>query len=170
MDETQERFEQAVGDQFIDWLNTTSGFKYTFKGRGNTAPDLIYSDGQSELGIEITSAYYDSDHAKMQWQLARKIPDAPTTWSGMNFDERLAKNIESKISEKCINDYGPNSVLIVFVRADLTFHNELVDLLNGIHLPTSIPFSAIYLLGLFPVSSDCPSGYQVIPIKVPANS
>ena len=159
MDHTQEEHEQAVGNEFVVWLNKENGSSLVFSRRGTPAPDLIYIDGTSELGLEISSAYYDGAHARFQWKNARGNSDAPSSWSGMNFETHLIQNIGEVIKTKSQKAYGPNCYLVIFVRADLTSYDEFIDLLQSLVLPTDIPFPGVYILGYFP------EGHHVVPIK-----
>lgn len=151
--------ERFVGDKFITWLNNQRHASYSFSKRGTPAPDLIYRDGATELGIEISSAYYDAAYARFQWQYARGNPTAPTEWSGTNFEARLIRNIGEVVDEKSKRTYGQNCCLVIYVRPDLTPHDELVNLLRLLVLPAVIPLKGVYILGYFA------EGYRVIPIK-----
>ncbi len=159
MDPTQERMERAVGDEFVKWLNEEKQSSFAFLKRGDPAPDLVYTDGPTELNLEISSAYYDSACAIFQWQNARSLPNAPAEWSGANFEGRLVRNIGEVVGSKPKKAYGDNCSLVIFVRPDLTSYDELVFLLQSVVLPPASPFVGIYILGYFA------EGYRVIPIK-----
>jgi len=132
-----------------------------FEQRANEAPDLIYSNGDSQICVEIVSCYYDANDAKTQWQIARNLPNAPTGWSGVNFDETLVANINAKICDKCAKDYGPNCILIVYISPKLTTFKEMEALLPRIEISSKHRFSGIYLVGDFGVSSDSTVSYAI---------
>ena len=159
MDQTQDQHERATGDEFVVWLNKETQSSFVFSSRGTPVPDLIYTDGTRVLGLEISSAYYDGAHAKFQWENARGKSDAPSQWSGMNFETRLIQNISQVIKQKSQMTYGPDCCLVIFVRPNLTYYHEFIDLLQSLVLPSIVPFTGVYILGYFP------EGQYVIPIK-----
>jgi hypothetical protein len=125
VDSIQERHERAVGDALIGWLNRREGRSLSFMRRGDDAPDLIYREGFDDLGLEIVGAYYDQDDATLLWQNARNVPNAPTEWSGVNFDSALLRSIEMRVREKCRKAYGANCALLVAVQPGLTTAPEM---------------------------------------------
>ena len=124
-------------------------------------PDLVYTDAGRTLGVEIVDAYYDGDAAKMLWQAAREVPDAPNRWGGPEPDRRLLANVESQIQKKCSFAYGPNCALAVRVWPLLTSASEMEDLLRDLRLPDNVPFVAVYLLGNFPMTQKSLGGFHV---------
>ena len=161
MDDIQEQHERAVGNAFIAASNQQQGSQYVFDRRGNEAPDLVYCDGDSQIYLEIVGCYYDTNDAKFKWQIARNLPNAPTGWSGVNFDEALVANINAKIRHKCAKDYGPNCMLIVYISPNLTTFKEMEALLPRIEIPSKHRFAGIYLVGDFGVSSDSTVSYAI---------
>lgn len=162
MDSVQIQHEQAVGDELIAWLNARY---HSRSHREREAPDLVYVNGSRQLRVEVVGAYYDSAHAKLLWGAARSLPDNPRSWSGINFDERLIKDIEKQIHKKCALAYGPRCVLLVSVKPPLTTWKEMKELLRSLALPEHVPFDGIYLAGVFPTSPDSQGGYYVWPLK-----
>ena len=165
MDKIQLQHEKAVGDAFIEWLNVRDKSQLVFSSRAGEAPDLVYKDGSKLLRVEIVGAYYDPAHAKLLWGNARRVPDAPDSWSGVNFDEALMRDIERQIHKKCGLSYGPNCVLVVTVRPPVTISEEVEELLPLIKLPGHVPFDGIFLTGTFPVSARSAGGYRVWALK-----
>ncbi|MDM0002894.1 hypothetical protein QTI24_30190 [Variovorax sp. J22P240] len=170
MEAIQEQHERAVGESLIAWLNERDGTSYSFLCRGDEAPDLIYGFDGRTLGIEVVGAYYDKEDSKMQWQGARRHPEAPKRWSGINFDDRLLGSIEKRIAAKCAKNYGSDVILLVAVRPALTAIPDMEALLRRLDLPNNIPFTAVYVGGDFPTSSYAQGGYkawQVHPARTP---
>lgn len=161
MDITQEQHERAIGDAFISWYNDQNGCHFCYHGRGADPPDLIYRSGSAEMFLEITTAYYDSAHARMLWQNARGVTAAPDAWSGGAPDLGLMASINSTLEKKGAKTYPSGCVLVVAVYPDLTSADEFRDLLLEIRIPAQHSFPDVYVGGLFPVcSSGSPGGYS----------
>ena len=143
------------------WLNARDGTAFAFDRRGGEAPDLVYRDGSNVLHIEVVSAYYDPDHAKWLWGHARGRTDTSVKWEGSEFDTGLLRSVETKITKKCLKQYGPDCVLVVSALPSLTSAAELDALLGGIILPAQVSFRSIYLTGDFPTTSSENGGYNV---------
>ncbi len=170
MDASQLQHERAVGDRLVAWLNTRYGRKFDFSGRGREAPDLLYSDGDRTLGVEVVGVYYDPAHAKMLWQNAREVPGASDNWLGKDPDQNLAQGIRTQIEKKCGKAYGPDCVLLVNVPPGLTTKEELGVLLERISIPQPCPFVGVFVAGTFPMSTSSVGGYHVFPlVDLPAN-
>ena len=161
MDRLQEQFERWVGDQVIQRYNTDHGTDFQFYGRAGEAPDLEYRGGSRSLKVEVATAYYDAEDAKFKWLAARKRPDAPDKWSGVDFDKKLVENINSELVDKCAKSYGPDCVLAVCVLPDLTYAEELESLLKDVRVPAANPFHVIYLCGEFPAPIGSPAERRV---------
>ena len=162
MDEIQKQHELAAGDVFIAAFNRQQGTNYVFDHRGDEAPDLVYRHGDSQICLEIVTYYYDANHAKFLWKNARNLPDAPTGWSGVDFDDALVANINSKIRHKCAKDYGPNCMLIVYISANLTTFKQMETLLPRIEIPSKHGFAGIYLVGYFGVNNDSTVSHAIL--------
>jgi hypothetical protein len=172
MDSLQDEFERWVGDRVIDHYNTDHGTSFRFHGRAGEAPDLEYRDGSRSLRVGVTSAFYDDKnddgkHAKFIWLAARKRPDAPHKLSSRDCDEKLVKNINARLADKCSKSYGANCVLTVFALADLTRVWEMESRLEDIRIPATNRFDAIYLCGEFPSGIESPGGFRIwkLPIE-----
>jgi hypothetical protein len=107
------------------------------------------------------TAYYDREDAKLKWLGARKRPDAPGKWSGVDFDKSLVENINSAIDAKCRKSYGPNCILAVCVLPYLTRVWEMELLLKDLRIPATDPYNAIYLCGQFPAPIGRPAERNV---------
>ena len=167
MEQIQKQHERSVGDAFISWLNTRDGSLFSFKNRGDEAPDLIYEFDDHCQGIEIVACYYGQDEALMQWQNARQRPNAPAEWEGTNFNDALRTNIELNIAKKCAKAYGNNCILLVSVRPGLTTIPKMHEILSKVVLPAEITFSGIYVAGEFPFGIDAKGGYYAWQLSGP---
>ena len=153
MDSVQEKHERAVGDSFIAAFNCLQKTAYVFERRGDPAPDLIYRDGDSRISLEIVDCYYDSNHAKVVWQNARSLPDAPTRWCGKDFDQALVATLNRHIQAKCEKTYGPGCLLVVHIRPNLTTYKDMEELMPDVKIPEEHSFAGIYLMGDFGISA-----------------
>ncbi len=160
-DSLKQQVERAIGDSFIEWLNRTTGSKFQFERIGADPPDLVYRDGDKTLPVEVATSYYHTEDAIMRWKHARKDPTAPTKWSEpLNEpDQRLIADINKRIAEKCLGKHDLGIVLVIEIYPAITTKVEFEELKNSIAIPSSIPFTAIYVAGDFGYSRDGPGGY-----------
>ena len=165
MNELKEKSERAVGESFIEWLNSEKGTKYRFKTRPDRAPDLIYASDSNELFIEVTTAFYDDEHAKFIWKGVRGEADAPNRWVGVNPNKSLVDEIYNRLIKKAGKRYGNETLLLIEVPPGVTSAEELSELLDKQQFPKDLPFSGIYVVGNFPIKKDSIGGFSVIPIK-----
>lgn len=154
MTSLKEQFEKAVGDLFISWYNKKMATNFVFDRMGEDPPDLVYRDESKELPIEVTSAYYNEEHTILLWKSARKAPDAPKEWEAINPDRSLVADISHALQKKSENSYEKNYVLVISIHPSLTSSKEMNSLIEEISIPQIIPFTAVYLAGNFPHSSD----------------
>lgn len=155
MDKVKEQHERAVGDVLVAELNRKQRKQYVFNRRGDQGPDLVYCDGNLEIGIEVVTCYYDINDAKFRWQNARNLPEAPKSWAGVNFNSALIMNINRAIVRKCKEKaYGTNCLLAVNILPSLTTFNKMNDLMPQIKTPPKHRFGEIYLIGSFGVTGD----------------
>lgn len=115
--------------------------------------------------MEITAAYYDDSHAAFLWKAARGAVDAPPVWSGVNSDKSLATAIAKRVDEKSKKQYGENTVLLIEVPPGVTSVESLANLLVRQPLSSQTPFTGIFVVGNFPITTSSAGGYRVIPIK-----
>ena len=165
MNQLKEKNEKAVGETFIEWLNSESGSNYRFVDHPDIAPDLRYSSNGNELLIEVTSAFYDEKHAKFIWKGIRQNEDAPPSWKGVNANKSLVIEICERITNKAQKRYGGKTVLLIEVPPGVTSAEELEEMLVTMQFPKKLPFVGIYVVGNFPIKKSSSGGYRVIPIK-----
>jgi hypothetical protein len=164
MNEFQERNERAIGECFIEWLNSRKKTAYRFKTRPDRAPDLIYTSASNELFIEVTAAFYNYEHARFIRKGERGEADAPERWTGINANESLINEIHNCIIKKAQKRYGKDTLLLIEVPPGVTSAEELSELLELQQFPKDSPFAGIYVVGNFPIKNDSIGGFRVIPI------
>ena len=165
MDSVQEQFEKGIGARFFEWFNSETGTCFSFTGRADRAPDLVYSSNGKELLVEVTAAYYDSAHAEFLWKSTRGAKDAPSGWDGINPDKSLAAAVFHRVAKKSEKRYGNNTVLLIEVPPCLTTAEALSALLRLQPVHGGTPFAGIYVVGRFPITTRSRGGYRVIPLK-----
>jgi hypothetical protein len=156
----KQKVERAIGDAFVEWLNRTTGSEFQFERIGANPPDLLYRDGNEALPVEVATSYYNEKDAIMRWKYARKDPTAPTK-SGIliNPDQELIADINKRIAAKCLDKHDLGTVLVIEIYPAITTKVEFEELKESIAIPSSIPFTAIYVAGDFGYSRDGPGGY-----------
>lgn len=166
MDQIQEQFERSVGEEFFEWFNEEYHTDYSYVGRPEKAPDLHYSSSErKDIFVEITGAYYDSNHSTFLWKSIRKVKDAPDFWAGVDANKKLANDIRECIKAKTNKRYGPNTILIIVVPPGVTTVEDLKVLLeNEISISNKF-FIGIYVAGTFPITKSSNGGYRVITVK-----
>lgn len=161
MDAVQDEHERAVANIFVEWYNRLHGTAYVYHTRGADPPDFVYRDGNSEMLVEVTAAYYDAKNAAILWRNARRIPGAPQSWMSKEPDRKLVESVNVALEKKCGKPYPPGCVLLVNVYPDITSAEEFQELLHDIHVPANCFFAEIYVTGEFPTSSGgSPGGYS----------
>lgn len=161
MGDTKHKLEQFVADEFIRWRCAQTGQTYQILSRGES-PDYQISTPSGPAGLEVTSAYYDSNHAAMLWEPARKPIDAPESWSGLNFDDQLLANIYHQILAKSNKPYSRNCILVIYVQPGLTSNENLCCLIDNNPLFLPIPLKEVFLFGKFPYTTSCEGGYHFL--------
>ena len=160
VDATQDKHERAVADTFREWYNSRHGTAYGFYARGADSPDFVYRDGDREMLLEVTAAYYDANNATMLWQIARGVPGAAQDWMGKDPDNMLVDSVSAILQKKCGRPYPKGCVLLVVLYPDITSADEFEDLRTEIKIPPTSSFAEIYVAGMFPASSGgCRGGY-----------
>jgi hypothetical protein len=122
--------ERAVGDEFVKWLNRTTGGEFQFEGVGANPPDLLYRDGDKTLPVEVATSYYNKQDAIMRWKGARKDPTAPTRWGRplINPDQVLIADINKRVAEKCLGKHDLGTVLVIECYPSITTKAEFEEL------------------------------------------
>jgi hypothetical protein len=150
------KVERAIGDEFVEWLNRATGSQFQFDHIGADPPDLVYRDGDKTMPVEVATSYYHDEDAIMRWKHARKDRTAPMKW-GKPLDEpdqRLITGINQRIVKKCLGTHDVGTVLVAEIYPAITTKTEFEELKSSIAIPSSTPFSAIYVAGNFPHGRD----------------
>jgi hypothetical protein len=157
----KQEIERFIGDEFVEWLNRKTGSEFRFKRTGANPPDLVYRDGNKMLPVEVTMSYYNENDAIFRFKIARKDPTAPTRSVSFRTNEHqvLIANINKRIAEKCLSKHDPETVLVVGFFPEITTKAVFEAWKNGIVIPKSTPFAAIYVAGTFAGDSYSPGGY-----------
>ena len=152
------KVEYATAQNFIQWYNQRTGRNLALSKKQET-PDFIYTDENGEIGLEVTTAYYNQDHARVTAETGRgrrraftikEIIDDPEGIEGHTvWDPELSliDFINSLIVKKYAKPYGENCVLVirVLMPALTTDYEFLHEVLPNIRLPEQTPFKEVYL-------------------------
>jgi hypothetical protein len=156
-DELQFKHERFCGVKLLEILGVFhSHFRH---GRPDERePDLVFKLRDHDLGIEVTSAFPEDDpsrpnrHAKEAWKFARRptfdehgVHKMP---GGFDPDKNLAREIKSRLDEKCQRHYrGVAEIwLVIYAQTVVTDSQELDDVLRGMQIPVSHRFARIFIL------------------------
>jgi hypothetical protein len=142
-------------------INCLSPYRKQLK----SALDLIYTPDSNEIFIEVTSAFYDDEHAKFIWKSVRGEADAPTRWIGVNPNKRLVDEICSRLIKKAQKRYEDETLLLIEIPPGITSAEELSELLDKQQFPKNLPFAGIYVVGNFPIKKHSIGVFRAIPIK-----
>jgi len=159
-DDLKKRHERAAGDRFIEAYNRRYRTRFILREQ-RESPDLVYETRRGKLlGLEVATAYYDEEEAKMRWSLARGQDGGP--WGGRP-DESLTQFINRVLADKCAKSYSfPGScVLVIDACPRLTDEREIRGtVLPAISVPPVVPYGEIYLGVDLPISLAKPSGHE----------
>jgi hypothetical protein len=98
--------------------------------------------------VSVGVGFDDGDDARYKW-LPTGHPDAPNEWEGTDFEQHLVNDINSCIAAKCLNSYGPNCLLAVYVDADMTTAVEM----EGAFRPNTALKAFTFALNLYRLST-----------------
>jgi hypothetical protein len=148
----KQKVERAVGDEFVEWLNRTTGSEFQFERTGANPPDLVYRDGNKTLPVEVATSYYNESDAIMRWKFARKDPTAPTKWESplTNPDQALIADINKRIAKKCLGKHDLETVLVVEIYPAITTKAKFEELKTALRFPVQFHLLQSMLQALFP--------------------
>ncbi len=133
------RHERAVLEQFVRFLATTMGRRWTIESQGES-PDFACRDASDRtFGVEVTTTYYDEAEAQARWTNAK---GGTSGWAGQ-IDP--VPQIQERIDRKCSADYGSSAVLLVHFPSALTEAHEIDALIRQLKIPSDTRFSEIWL-------------------------
>ncbi len=155
------KVEEATARNFIEWYNKSTNRNFAFLHRPSPAPDFVYSDKDGEIGLEITTVYYDQNHAKATTETARGIRKSCSLQDiigALRLDEldwvqvcepeiKLITSINRQLTEKCEKDYGSDCILVVrVVSAGLTTESEFeTEVIPQLRVPEKNRFLNIFI-------------------------
>jgi len=146
----KEQHERSVGRNLMQLLRCWC--KFIGRGVAGVQPDLIYSIAGRKIGIEIATAYYDNNQAKVEWELARgRLKPGPGRsiklgkWTAP--DKLIAARVQQELDDKSSRHYSSVDAvwLCIHQEAPLADLSELSDLARALKLPPLHPFERIYL-------------------------
>jgi hypothetical protein len=152
------KLEQRIANEFIKNKNVIPPSKnYKLKEHGD-APDFIIKDDiGNEIGLEITSAYYDQGLAKGYFELLRSAKggiDYSQNVILLNPDIMLISFVKKILNKKCLKNYGEQPILIIYVDAPV-WNNRKLNRIRGITSDLKRnPFSEIYVCVEVPHSTE----------------
>lgn len=166
----KEQHEIAIGNALLRTLQVSA----RFLGHGNDEkePDLIFQIDGRRVGIEVATAYYDDNQARIEWQLARGIiKPGPSKMTNIGFweapDKLITARVQSELYDKCSKAYlGVDSTWLCIEQhapgADVAETEQRVSRLN---IPSNHGFERIYL-GFYAHAGDG-GGFRVFDLLLP---
>lgn len=166
--------EKAVCERFVkgEYVIPPIERKYELKVHSD-APDFILKDDKgSEIGLEVTTAYYDQSRAEGTWKRPSEkgIFDSRGNFLGSwnpvkagfydrdgnrvklpindvitEPDKCLTSFVQNQINEKCKKNYGIPCILVIYAAAPLWDNETLEEIRNIIQVPEKNPFLEIYI-------------------------
>jgi hypothetical protein len=179
---TKIKTEIASARNFVRWYSHTTDRKLIALKK-QEAPDFVCRFGDCEIGLEITTAYYDDRHAKAVWRIARgevtarRIQDISSNGDESVFlevyvpEQKILDFINNCIRIKCEKSYGIPTILLIRIPClPLTADRELQhEVIPNLKVPNQNPFREVYLTadqksyfllarGATPFPGQCASG------------
>lgn len=139
--------ERATARNFIDWYNKENSRKLVLSKK-QEAPDFVYVDEIGEIGIEITTCFYNQYHAALVSKWARGYAVRENRSKLMREPEKeLVASINERLREKAQKRYGENCFLVIRVPSSpLTTNAEFErDVVPAISVPMNHPFRKIFV-------------------------
>lgn len=149
MDAFQLSHEAQVGLRFIAWYNDKHRTQFTYTGRSEEAPHLIFKDGVKQIWAEVATVYYDSTASQFRWLGTSGNSEPPRDLNSVEFHAGLVRFINQGVSDRCGKDYLTDCVLLISVMPTVTTISRMRELLKDLVIPERNPFKGIYLLGRF---------------------
>ena len=67
----KQKVERAIGDEFVEWFNRATGSEFHFDHIGADPPDLVHSDSDKTMPVEVATSYYHEEDSIMRWKHTR---------------------------------------------------------------------------------------------------
>lgn len=148
-DPLKEKLEETVAREFL----LAIGNPYKILGNGiPSEPDILceHQGTGKRVGIEVTSLYYDNNHAKSEWEHARKRK--PRWYEIRETDYaknvRLCDEIPRSILAKSKKPYTGTDhlILVVFMYPQRLYLCDIEERLYTLNLPTLHVFNEIAVM------------------------
>jgi len=165
----KERWEKAITDWFLPLFNWNRRSLFRVIRSGDSSePDVLCEDERTKerLWIEVTTAYYNDDHARTEWEKARGKSSKPywLTQPDRVENQRLFDQVEERLREKLgkpTNHYRVLEpvLLVVFTRSFRLYLGNLLvrRRLEALVVPDVHPFREVYIV------SEAPEVYRLFP-------
>ncbi len=150
--ERKERLEVIVAREFLLDYNREKGSAFKVLASGKPPqPDVLCQDARTgeEIGIEVTIAYYDEQHAKTVWQAARGKAaggyplSRPDSVENLRVLQRVNEGMKGKSKKKY--EFVGRLLLLVVTYPTRLYLTWMKKHLSVLRVPTMHPFHEIYV-------------------------
>lgn len=146
----QHRHERRTGDSLLRALGIQGDFMR--HGDEKSEPDLLYSIAGQTVGIEVTSAYYDDNHASAEWRadpvvVTAENPEWRPYWSGECSVSLLAARAQRQLTRKTGKPYCGADSIWLCLHCDGAINDvaEYEVLAKSLHIPKAHVFQRLFL-------------------------
>lgn len=146
----QHRHEKRTGDSLLCALGIQGEFLR--HGDEKSEPDLLYSIAGQTIGIEVTSAYYDENHASAEWRPDPVVVTAGNSewrpyWSGECSVGLLAVRAQQQLTRKTSKPYCGADSIWLCLHCDGTINDvaEYEALAKSLRIPKAHVFHRLFL-------------------------
>ena len=140
----KERHEEAVAKRLLDKLQIKTG---SLRLGTPPEPDVLLGLGGQNIGVEVATAYYSQDEARLEWQHARGKKECASS-SIWEPDRKICESIQREINDKCKKQYqgGDEVWLCIDADAPLGDQQSMDACIDHLCTPKGHNFNRIYLL------------------------
>lgn len=146
----QHRHEKRTGDSLLCALGIQGEFLR--HGDEKSEPDLLYSIAGQTVGIEVTSAYYDNNHASAEWRpdpvvVTAGNPEWRPYWSDECSVGLLAASAQWQLTRKAGKPYRGADAIWLCLHCDGTINDvaEYETLAKNLRIPEAHVFQRLFL-------------------------
>jgi len=142
--------EKRTGDSLLGALGIQAEFLR--HGDEKSEPDLLYTIGGQTVGIEVTSAYYDRNHASAEWspdtpEVTAENPEWRPYWSGECSVSLLAASAQKQLTRKAGKPYRGADSIWLCLHCDGAINDvaEYEALAKNLRIPDAHVFQRFFL-------------------------